>query len=120
MNFEIMNNIAKAFADNSGAALKTIWQALGSGGQMFVFGIVATCAFLGILFVGMIFYKRFIGLSNSASNTDESENKNGFIEDLTNHDNDEAEIIAVIAAAIACAEAENPGVKFKVVSFKRN
>ena len=29
------------------------------------------------------------------------------------------EIVAVIAAAIAMAESENPGFKFKVVSFKR-
>jgi Na+-transporting methylmalonyl-CoA/oxaloacetate decarboxylase gamma subunit len=120
MNYYIINSIAKTFADNSGVALKTIWQALGSGGQMFVFGIIAAFAFLGVLFVGTIFYKRFIGLNNSASNMDESENKNGFAEDQTNRDIDEAEIIAVIAAAIACAEAENPGVKFKVVSFKRN
>ncbi len=30
-----------------------------------------------------------------------------------------AEIVAVIAAAIAMAESENSGIKFKVVSFKR-
>ena len=32
---------------------------------------------------------------------------------------DDGEIIAVIAAAIAAAESENNGMKFKVVSFKR-
>lgn len=33
--------------------------------------------------------------------------------------NEQEEIIAVIAAAIAAASAENPGAKFRVVSFKR-
>ncbi len=31
----------------------------------------------------------------------------------------DAEILAVIAAAIAAAESENDGIKFKVVSFRR-
>jgi Na+-transporting methylmalonyl-CoA/oxaloacetate decarboxylase gamma subunit len=33
--------------------------------------------------------------------------------------NNDEEIVAVIAAAIAMAESESSGVKFKVVSFKR-
>ena len=33
--------------------------------------------------------------------------------------NDDEEIVAVIAAAIAMAESESSGVKFRVVSFKR-
>ena len=32
---------------------------------------------------------------------------------------DDTEIVAVIAAAIAMAESDNSGMKFKVVSFKR-
>ena len=33
--------------------------------------------------------------------------------------NEQEEIVAVIAAAIAAASAENPNAKFRVVSFKR-
>ena len=35
------------------------------------------------------------------------------------HSTDDAEIIAVIAAAIAAAESEDTGLKFRVVSFRR-
>ena len=37
----------------------------------------------------------------------------------TNIDSDENEVIAAITAAIAMAEAESNGLKFRVVSFKR-
>lgn len=54
---------------------------------------------------------------NDVSNEDANNNHN-LVEETSNSDQDE-EIIAVIAAAIAMAESENSGLKFRVVSFRR-
>ena len=55
-----------------------------------------------------------------ASKSNAIENEISTINDVSPaNDNNDEEIIAVIAAAIAMAESESNGLKFKVVSFRR-
>ena len=62
-----------------------------------------------------IFFHDLKSKKTTAVKVDQTEQ----IEQIEQTSTDESEIIAVIAAAIAMAESENSGVKFKVVSFKR-
>lgn len=93
-------------------------------------GIMNLCA---ILFIGIVVVLAVIGLltifsgsfrlllldlskkgarkgSGVADNSDDSAEESSV---------DDGEIVAVIAAAIAAAESENTGMKFRVVSFRR-
>ncbi len=120
MYYNIINEITAGLLSGSNIALKTIWEALGSSGQMFVLGIVAAFALLGVIFVGINVYRRLYPDAYSDAYSPQSDNSADDLADSHTAEVDENEIVAVIAAAIACAESEHPGVKFKVVSFKRN
>lgn len=76
--------------------------------------IVAICAIIAIIYH---IYKNKTGTSSAVEPNTQSENE----EDVTANmsANNDEEIIAVIAAAIAMAESESDGLKFKVVSFRR-
>jgi Na+-transporting methylmalonyl-CoA/oxaloacetate decarboxylase gamma subunit len=75
-----------------------------------------------ILAIGAVMLLVLYIRSKKASGTQEneqnaSETENNVISEATESANEE--IIAVIAAAIAMAESENNGLKFRVVSFRR-
>ncbi len=75
-----------------------------------------------ILAIGAVLLIALYVRSKKASDTQENEqnisdnDNNAFTEDV---DSTSEEIIAVIAAAIAMAESESNGLKFRVVSFRR-
>lgn len=64
------------------------------------------------------FYIRSRKSAENNVSSDDANNNLNLVEETSQPDQDE-EIIAVIAAAIAMAESENSGLKFKVVSFRR-
>lgn len=92
-------------------------------GKNFLSVCIVILIALATIFLGLLIIKFFIKLIKgeplgnrpvkSTSNTESGEliSENN----VTNND----EIVAVIAAAIATAESENSGLKFRVVSFKR-
>ncbi len=93
--------------------------ALSFGGKMFLLGILAVFAVLGIIYVILSIFKSVFGKINekeSATTTTAAPSNATVLPAYTA----ETEIVAVIAAAVAMAEAESGnGAKFRVVSFRR-
>ena len=89
------------------------------GGKILLLGIGTVFLVLALIW-GSIEIFRFVfnRISNKSNGTLPSADKITVTPAPAHRDNTQ-EIVAVIAAAIAMAESENPGFKFKVVSFKR-
>ena len=97
------------------------WETFLFGGQMLLIGLATVFAVLIIIWVTLILFKVFahdIPSKRKAKPKPISESAPSVV--VTPKVADDAEIIAVISAAIAAAESESaPGMKFRVVSFKR-
>ena len=86
------------------------------GGMMVLIGMAAVFAVLFIIYLSLVIFK-FAFSARDKKATVKADMPAVAIAPV-NEANDDV-IIAVIAAAIATAEAENPGKQFKVVSFRR-
>ncbi len=91
------------------------------GAQIVLIGMVTIFSVLGLLWACLTVFKMVF---NSASSKSESQSTNASVN--TVFESTEAidssadeEIVAVIAAAIAAAESEDCGIKYRVVSFRR-
>ena len=91
------------------------------GGSMFAIGIVTVFAVLCLLWLFLVVFKlvfhdlpkknpKKVSVAPVIITPEKS---------VDTRKEDDKEIIAVIAAAIAMAESDNTGIKFRVVSFKR-
>ena len=91
------------------------------GAQVVLIGMVTVFAVLGILFACLTIFKFvFHDLHNKEkAKIVPDESPREFVATPVVQKTDDDEIIAVIAAAIAAAESEMPGLKFRVVSFRR-
>ena len=90
------------------------------GGKIVLIGMATIFAVLCLIWLALSLFKIFFHDSkakdrSSAVKVVETE----AVPEAIPAETDDAEIIAVIAAAIAMAESENSGLKFRVVSFKR-
>ena len=86
------------------------------GGMMVLIGMAAVFAVLFIIYLSLVLFKfAFNGKANKGSSKEEI----APIAPQPTYDVNDEVMIAVIAAAIAAAEEENPGKQFKVVSFRR-
>ena len=99
---------------------KGFLETVGFGGKMVLIGMLTVFAILGIIFVCLTVFKYVFTeqKKEKAITTKEVVVEESSAPETCEYSNDE-EIIAVIAAAIAMAEDENQGAKFRVVSFKR-
>ena len=90
------------------------------GGQMLLIGMATVFAVLILLMICLLIFKMvFHDLPKARQNAPIAAKSVEVVEPApAAYDNSE-EIVAVIAAAIAAAESESSGLKFKVVSFKR-
>ena len=91
------------------------------GGQMVLIGMSVIFAVLILLWFSLYIFKLFfhdIPSNRKAKQKPEKSTESASTPVVTQRSDDD-EIIAVIAAAIAAAECENPGLKFRVVSFRR-
>ena len=86
-------------------------EALSYGGQMFLIGMVVVFAVLAVIYLCLLLFKT--AFANTAKKKPVVEKK------VEAAKVDDGELIAVIAAAIAMAENDHSGMKFRVVSFKR-
>lgn len=90
------------------------------GGKMLFIGILTVFSVLGIIWLTLTLFKFFFAQEKKKTVEEKSV---AVTEEISTADTadyvDALEIIAVISAAIAMAEDETPGAKFKVVSFKR-
>lgn len=84
---------------------------IGDGAPMLITLLV--CA---VFAIGFYIYKTKTAKKTDGETNDSAESASV---DTADESGDEEEIIAVIAAAIAMAESESEGLKFKVVSFRR-
>ena len=94
-------------------------ETLGFGAQMLFLGMATVFSVLAIIWVCLTIFKfAFQEKPKSAKKVAEEAPAVVDVAPVVASNQDE-EIVAVIAAAIAMAESENAGLKFKVVSFKR-
>jgi len=85
------------------------------GGLMLIIGMIIVFSVLIIIWGCLVLFK--LGLSRKSASNAKTEAP--LPEPVVVPQADDGEIIAVIAAAIAMAESESSGLKFRVVSFKR-
>lgn len=90
------------------------------GGAMLLIGILSVFAVLILLWICLMVFKLFFhDIPAKRSVTQKAvQAPVAIVKEVIPTSSDD-EIVAVIAAAIAMAESENSGMKFKVVSFKR-
>ena len=92
------------------------------GGQMVLIGVSVVFSVLAILWLSLYIFKVFFHdipsrkkATKASVKVEEAAPQPATVAQTTSND----EIVAVIAAAIAAAESENSGLKFRVVSFRR-
>lgn len=92
---------------------------LSYGGTMLLIGMLTVFSVLLIIMISLFLFKYFF---HDLAKKRASEDKPQKIEPVAPviiAQSPEEEVIAAIAAAIAMAESESNGIKFRVVSFKR-
>ena len=93
---------------------------LSFGGEMLLLGMGTVFSVLIIIMISMYLFKLFLHDIPAKRKADEVKAPTVYTQtDSVPVATDNDEIIAVIAAAIAMAESETQGAKFRVVSFKR-
>ena len=90
------------------------------GGQMLLIGLATVFAVLVLLMICLFIFKAvFHDIPKARQNAPVTAKSVEVVEPTHVVKDNSEEIVAVIAAAIAAAESESSGLKFKVVSFKR-
>ena len=111
-----MNPIIMSATMDYTKPIEDVMDKLTFGGMMVLIGMAAVFAVLFVIYLSLVAFKFvFNGKTNKGSPVKEAA---PIVVAPTDEENDDV-IIAVIAAAIATAEAENPGKQFRVVSFRR-
>ncbi len=97
-----------------------VGETVGFGARMLLLGLGTVFSVLILLWLCLIVFKIvFHDLPAKRAKAAVAPVAKETAEPVVEEQNDETEIIAVIAAAIAAAESECAGAKFRVVSFKR-
>lgn len=93
--------------------------ALGFGGQTLLIGMATIFAVLSIIWATLALFKVFFYDMPNKKKCEPVTNAEPLVVAPVVPTDNSAELIAVITAAIAMAECESCGAKFRVVSFKR-
>ena len=95
--------------------------ALGFGGAMLLIGMATIFSVLIIIWLSLVLFKLFFHdlPAKKAAKTAVVAETAAPVETVQVVNNNDEEIVAVIAAAIAMAESESSDIKFKVVSFRK-
>ena len=115
-----IEDFSKPIIDFSNFQFSQIGEALVFGAAILLIGMVTIFAVLCILWLFLILFKfvfHDLAEKRASKRTATLVNVSDRSNEVSQPDN--AEIIAVIAAAIAAAESENSNTKFRVVSFRR-
>ena len=113
-----IDDFYSAIIDYSNFEISQLGNAFVFGGAMLLIGIATVFSVLALLWLCLTLFKLFfhdLPAKRAANAIEENAAPEAVVADTTSED----EIVAVIAAAIAAAESENSGVKFRVVSFNR-
>ena len=104
---------------NTSEKLETFADKLSYGGTMLLIGMLTVFAVLLIIMISLFAFKYFFHDLAQKSNSAPKPEKIEASEPVCTVSTQDEEIVAAIAAAIAMAESESDGIKFRVVSFKR-
>ena len=116
-------NISEAIVDFNNFDFSQITTALGYGGFMLLVGMATVFAVLCLLWLCLTLFK--LGFHDLPEKRKAKALANATVEvapvteSVDVSDGLNGEIVAAIAAAIAMAESESSGIKFRVVSFRR-
>lgn len=115
-----VNDFSKSLIDFSNFHISQLGDAFLFGGAIVLIGIATVFAVLCLLWLCLVLFKIFFH-DLPAKKSAQATSAPAPVEaaPVVAATPTEGEIVAVIAAAIAMAESENSGLKFKVVSFKR-
>jgi Na+-transporting methylmalonyl-CoA/oxaloacetate decarboxylase gamma subunit len=114
-------DFSKPIVDFSNFEFSQLGDALVFGGAIMLIGMVTIFAILCLLWLCLILFRVFFHDIPEKRLEKKQKAASLAVSDTTEETNttDDSEIIAVIAAAIAMAESEDNGLKFRVVSFRR-
>lgn len=96
-----------------------LWDAFKFGGTMLLIGMVTIFSVLALLWLCLTLFKVAFHDLPAKKKAAPAVVSEPVAPTVVAKQEDDGEIIAAIAAAIAIAESENSGMKFKVVSFRR-
>ena len=99
--------------------LGSFGEQLSFGGEMLLLGMATVFAVLCTIWLALVLFKLAFNKAPKASKEAKPQAIVSPVAVSTSQSTDEAEIVAVIAAAIAMAESDESGIKFRVVSFKK-
>ena len=92
----------------------------GFGAQMLLIGMATVFSVLCIIWLCLVIFKLvFQNLESGKKSTKIEAEPTEVVQPSVAYASTDSELVAVIAAAIAMAESENSGMKFRVVSFRR-
>ena len=113
-----IEDFSKSIVDYSNFDISQLGEAALFGGAILLIGMVTIFAVLVVIWLCLVLFKvAFHDLPSKKASPDPAPAAVAEVAEVVK--NNDEEIVAVIAAAIAMAESESSGVKFKVVSFKR-
>ncbi len=113
-----ITDFGKKIVDFSNFDISQLGDAAVFGGAMLLLGMLTVFAVLIVIWLCLVLFKVvFHDLPGKKTAPAETIVPAVEVQEVVHNADDE--IIAVIAAAIAMAESESSGTKFKVVSFKR-
>ena len=114
-----IEDFSKKIVDYGNFSPSQLADALKFGGAVLLIGILAIFAVLSLLWLCLSVFKDVFASIQEKGKQDAKANEDVSATPAYEPESDDSEIVAVIAAAIAMAESEGSGAKFKVVSFKR-
>ena len=115
----MFDNVSEKIVDFGNFEASQLLDALALGGTMLLIGMLTIFAVLSLLWLLLVLFKIAFQGMDKKKESEKAEVSVVVPQPLAPKTNDSDEIIAAIAAAIAMAESESSGIKFKVVSFRR-
>lgn len=112
-----MNTMLLTEAMDYSQPIDSLVEKLTFGGLIVLIGMVAIFTVLLIIYIALLIFKLCFQNVHKSDKIEQPHQAPAPI--ITHSYTADEEIVAVIAAAIAIAESENTGTKFRVVSFKR-
>ncbi len=114
-----VTDFGKAIVDFSNFDISQLGNAAIFGGAILLIGMLAVFAVLVVIWLCLVLFKVAFHDLPSKKSEDAPEVSATLVPMQEAAQSTDDEIVAVIAAAIAMAESESSGIKFRVVSFKR-
>ena len=114
-------DLSEAIVNFSGFNISQLGEAVVFGLAILAIGMLTIFAVLCLLWLCLYLFKLFLhDMPKKKSKSRKAEPIVIIPEKVTEtNDSDDEELVAVITAAIAMAESDHSGMKFRVVSFKR-